>query len=56
MSGLKLKWKKDGLGVKWDKTEGASKYEVYATYCGKKCTVYVYAVSGIAKKVSVTVK
>lgn len=36
MSGLKLKWKKDGLGVKWDKTEGASKYEVYATYCGKK--------------------
>jgi hypothetical protein len=36
MSGLKLSWKKDGLGVKWDKTEGASKYEVYATYCGKK--------------------
>ena len=33
-SGLKVSVDKTGMTVQWDKVKGASKYEVYATYCG----------------------
>ena len=43
----------DKIKVSWDKAEGVAKYEVYATYCGKK---FPKKPTKTTKSTSVTIK
>ncbi len=52
-SGLKISQKNDKIKVSWDKAEGVAKYEVYATYCGKK---FPKKPTKTTKSTSVTIK